>query len=131
MVNDDFNLPRGPSSLGAPKATPSIMTFLGQLNLWKFFVFLGTLEKKSHQHFGEPIRPCSLYSTLMNISVRPESDCIKRHLRPSIQKCSKRPQNYLQKASFLTLCIGDCRGLCGQCRIPSMASPSLGKTIYK
>jgi hypothetical protein len=37
----------------------------------------------------------------------------------------KRPPKCLQKASFLTIRIGDCKGLCDQCRIASMASPLL------
>jgi hypothetical protein len=38
---------------------------------------------------------------------------------------SKGPPKFLQEAPFLTFYMGDCKGLCDQCHIATMASPPL------
>jgi hypothetical protein len=47
---------------------------------------------------------------------------IKKPLRHSLQKKSKRPLKFFQKAHFLTFCIRDCEGTCDQSLIATIAS---------
>jgi hypothetical protein len=55
-----------------------------------------------------------------------EADWDQKDSATIYTKKFKRPPKFLQKASFLTFCMGNCKRPCDQCRIATIASPPLG-----